>query len=239
MKNYVLIHGAWGEGAEFEEVVHYLSCDGNQAIAPDLPGHGNFTKPINEVTLDGYVERVRNVIDNIDGKVILIGHSLAGAIVSQVAEEIPNKIEKLVYICAFLPKNGDSAIGLMQSDDEGELLAKVVFSECQTFATINEEDIHNIMLHDAESKQVDKWIPKLSMKQATQPFMAPIRLSEDRFGTVPKYYIRSSLDKVLSVQLQDQMIKNWKVNKVFTLESGHFPLISMPEKLASTIKEIS
>ena len=238
MKNYVLVHGAWGEGSEFEEVIQFLSSDGSQVIAPDLPGHGNFTKPINEVTMDGYVEKVRNVINDIDGKIILIGHSLAGAIISQVAEEIPDKIEKLVYICAFLPKNGESAIGLMQSDEKGELLAKVVFSECQTFAIIKEEDIRNILLHDAESKQVDKMVPKLSMKQATQPFMAPIRLSEDRFGAVSKYYIRSFLDKVLSLQLQDQMIKNWKVNKVFTLESGHFPLISMPEKLVSTIKEI-
>lgn len=239
MKNYVFVHGAWGEGSEFRDVMELVSSDGKQVLAPDLPGHGAFSKPINEVTMDAYVKHVKGVINNIDGKVILLGHSLAGSIISQVAEEIPNKIESLIYICALFPKDGETAIGLMQSDENGELLPKVVFSECNSFATLKEDDIRNILLHDADSIQVEKMIPKLSMKQATQPFMAEVHLSGQNFGSVPKYFIRSSLDKVLTLSLQDKMIGNWKVEKVLTLQSGHFPMISMPKELAAAINDIN
>jgi len=70
-------------------------------------------------------------------------------------------------------------------------------------------------------------------------FMVPAQLSEKYFGSVPKYYIRASLDKVMSPPLQDEIISNWKVEQVFTLESGHFPLTSMANKLCETIKNIT
>lgn len=47
-----------------------------------------------------------------DGKVILVGHSLGGIIVTNVAEKVPGKISKLVYIGAFLPKSGRSLADL-------------------------------------------------------------------------------------------------------------------------------
>lgn len=238
MKHYVLVHGAWGEGSEFEAVAKTLSADGSTVITPDLPGHGNNYSPIPKVTMDAYVQRVIEVINDLDEKVVLVGHSLAGVVVALVAEAIPRKIERLVFICALLPKSGDSALGLMKSDPKGELLPKLVFSKCKSFATVKPEDIRNIMLQDAKSEDIEKMLPKLSMKQATQPFMASAQLSEDKFGTVPKYYVRASLDKVVSLTLQDSMITNWKMEQVFTLESGHFPLTSMPHRLGETIKKI-
>lgn len=237
MNHYVLVHGAWGEASEFEEVMKLLSADGSTVIALDLPGHGNNYKPIHKVTMDAYVQRVIEAINDLDQKVILIGHSLAGMVISQVAENLPNKVARLVYVCAMLPKNGDTGLGLMQSDKEGQLLSKVIFSEDRTFATLKAEDIRNILLHDADDKHIKKMLPKFSMKQATQPFMAPAQLSANNFGTVPKHYIRASLDKVLSLSLQDEMIANWKVAQVSTLASGHFPLISMANSLCEVIKK--
>lgn len=238
MKYYVLVHGAWGEASEFDEIARTLSADGNTVIAPDLPGHGNNYKPIHKVTMDAYVQRVIEVIDDLAEKVVLIGHSLAGVVIAQVAEAIPGKIERLVFICALLPKSGESGLGLMKSDHKGELLPKVVFSECGSFATVHPEDIRGIMLHDAKAENIERMLPGVSMRQATQPFMAVARLSQANFGTVPKYYIRAGLDRVVSVTLQDKMISNWRIERVFTLESGHFPMISMPRRLGETIKQI-
>jgi hypothetical protein len=77
-----------------------------------------------------------------------------------------------------------------------------------------------------------------SIKQATQPFMAPLELSKENFGGVPKIYIRAKLDKAMSFSLQNEMIGNGYVEHVFTLESGHFPLASMADELNKTIKSI-
>ncbi len=236
MKNYLLVHGAWGNAAEFDEVVKLLSTDGSLVTAIDLPGHGENKSPIAEVTMDAYVQSVINTITELDKKVTLVGHSLAGAIISQVAEIIPESIDRLVYVAAMLPKSGDTPLGLMQSDKKGELLPKIIFSADQTYATLKEEDIRGILLHDVKDEaHLTKSIPLFFMKQATQPFMATAQLSEEKFGSVPKYYIRATIDKVLSPSLQDEMISNWKVEQVFTLKSGHFPLTSIPEQLVDTI----
>ena len=240
MKNYVLVHGAWGGAWEFKAVVNLLSADGSNVIAVDLPGHGDNKAPIAEVTMDAYAQKVTDVISDLSEKVILVGHSFAGSIISQVAEGIPQNIDRLIYVAASLPKTGDTVLDLMQSDEKGKLLPKIIFSEDQTFATLANEDIRDLLLHDVEDdERVERLIPKFSIKQSTQPFMAPAQLSGEKFGSIPKYYIRAALDKVMSLSLQDEMISNWKVEQVFTLKSGHFPLTSMPEPLVEVINKAS
>ena len=237
MKHYVLVHGAWGGAWEFEEMVTLLAADGSNVIAVDLPGHGDNKTPIAEVTMAAYIQKTIDVIDSLNAKVILVGHSLAGSIISQVAEIIPEKIDRLVYVAASLPKTGDTVLGLMQSDKGGKLLPNIVFSEDQTYATITGKEVRDYMLHDVEDKaRVERLILHFLMKQATQPFMDPVKLSEANFGSVSKYYIRATMDQVMSIALQDEMLNNWKVDQVVTLESGHFPLTSMAQKLSQVIQ---
>jgi len=238
MKNFVLVHGAWGGSWEFDRVSELLSTDGNKVSAIDLPGHGNNKSPLDQITMDAYVSAVIDVVRKHDQPVILVGHSLAGAIISQVAEAIPEKIEKLIYVAAMLPKSGDTALNLMQNDKDGELLAHLIFSDDQSYVTISGDTVRKILLHDVEdSELVNSLIPHFLMKQSTQPFMAESKLTNEKFGSVAKYYIRASLDKVLSPSLQETMLTNWQVEKVFTLESGHFPLTSIPTKLVDIIRQ--
>lgn len=238
-KTYILIHGAWGAAWEFDEVKELLSKDGSIVHALDLPGHGENKREIAEVTMDEYVKHIEDFISKIDGKVILVGHSLGGATISQVAEENFTKIEKLIYVAAMLPKNGDSPLGLMQSDKYGQLLSRIIFSEDQSYAMLNDEMVRDLLLHDVTDKErLDEIVPEFLVKQAVQPFTAEIAISAKKFGSVPKYYIRASLDKVLTPELQDKMIKNWDVKKVFTLSSGHFPITSIATKLTDVIREI-
>jgi len=238
-KTFILIHGAWGAAWVFDEVNKLLSKDGSKVYVFDLPGHGENQKEISDVTMDAYVNHIDNFIRKIDGKVILVGHSLGGAIMSQVAERISNKIEKLIYVAAMLPKNGDSPLGLIQSDKYGQLLPRITFSEDQSYATLDDSMVRELFLHDVTNKErLDKIVPEFLVKQAVQPFTAVIEVTDKNFGSVPKYYIRTSLDKVLTPELQDRMISNWDVVKVFTLNSGHFPITSIADKLTEVIWEI-
>ncbi len=238
MSNILLIHGAWGGAWEFEDIVKILNERGHQARAIDLPGHGHAVAPIAEVTMDAYVARVAEEVSAIDGKVVLVGHSLAGSIVSQVAELAPEKIERLVYVCAILPRNGETPLGLMQSDEAGELLSRIVFSDDGSCATLREDDVRAILLHDVrEAGRVDEFAPLFAVKQAVEPFTVPARLTRAAFGSVPKSYLRCSLDKVLSPALQDRMVSGTDVDRILTLESGHFPLMSIPERLVEALAE--
>lgn len=73
-------------------------------VVVNLPAHGADNTNGSGIGLNVYVKAVTEAINKVNGKVILVGHSMAGMIISQVTENIPNKIEKLVYVSAFLPK---------------------------------------------------------------------------------------------------------------------------------------
>lgn len=240
MSNIILVHGAWGSAWEFSDVVNLLSSDSNKVTALDLPGHGQNAQPIADVTMAAYVKAVIDAINAQNEKVILVGHSLAGAIISQVAEEVPEKIDRLIFVAAILPANGETPLSLMQSDERGQLLPNTIFSRDQTYATITEETVRTVLLNDINDQEhLDRLVPHFLFKQATQPFMAEAQLTKEKFGAVRKFYVRASADKVLTPELQGRMLNSWKMNKVFTLESGHFPLNSIPQALVDVIHEAS
>ena len=153
---------------------------------------------------------------------------------SLVAEKVPHKIERLIYVAAFLLADGGTVLEAMQSDD-GEFLPNIVFSDDQSYATLPEATLRSAGFHDVDEKVIQRFLPLIVEKQATEPFMAKVSLSEENFGGVPKTYIRTSIDRVTTPALQDRMIANWNVEVVHDLASGHFPAFSVPEKLANLL----
>ncbi len=236
MKNYLLVHGAWGGAWEFKATLDGLRRLGHRAHAVDLPGHGQNNAPIPGVTMDTYVQTVIDEAEALTGPIVLVGHSLGGAIISQVAERIPDKIERLVYVAAILPQHGETPMDLMQSDADGQLLPRLEFSEDGTYVTVGPDAVKGVLLHDVhEPERLESFLPHFAMRQATAPFLFAAQLSQTRFGSVAKTYVRASLDKVLSTSLQDRMLSHWNVDQVLTLESGHFPLMSVPESLIESL----
>lgn len=108
-KTYILVHGAWYGGWCWYKVAPLLEAKGYQVMAIDLPGYGNDSTPAAIVTLDDYVSKVAETAHSVKGKVVLVGHSMGGAVISQASELLgPEKVEKLVYLDAFLLKDGES-----------------------------------------------------------------------------------------------------------------------------------
>lgn len=232
MSHYILLHGAWEESRMWDDVSPILQQNGHTVTAIDLPGHGANKHPNSLVTTSSYIQAVVDVITQLDHQVILVGHSMNGALISHVAEQIPEKIERLIYVTAFLLKDGGSVLEAMQSDADGEVLPEIVFSDDQAYATLPEAALRRIGFHDIEESAIKRFLPLMAEWQATEPFMAKLVLSDKNFGSVPKTYIRTGMDKMVSPALQDTMIGNWEVESVLDLESGHFPAFSVPEKLA-------
>jgi len=236
MTHYILVHGAWEGSWSWDYVRPTLEKQGHTVTALNLHGGSDDGKNITNVTMDSYVEIVVNAITQLDHKVVLVGHSMAGAVISLVAEQIPERLEKLVYVAAFLLGNGDSVLEAMQRDPGGEFLPELIFSDDQGSAEALEITWRNKAFHDVEEVRILETLPLLlGVYQATEPFMAKVTVSEDRFGSVPKDYIRTSIDKMVSPILQSEMLENWNVDQVYTLQSGHFPTLSVPEELAELI----
>ena len=101
-KHFVLVHGAWC----WEKVTPLLAAMGHEAHTLDLPGLGNDPAPVSGITLDSYVNAVKDVILSVNEPVVLVGHSMGGLIITQTAELVPDRVQALGYLAAFSPGNG-------------------------------------------------------------------------------------------------------------------------------------
>ncbi|MFD8387285.1 alpha/beta fold hydrolase [Streptomyces sp. NPDC059679] len=97
----VLIHGAFADASSWSTVVERLQRQGYRVLAPALPLRG----------LASDTAYIRSVLDSLTGPVVLVGHSYGGAVISQAAADDP-QVKALVYIAAFVPEVGESALQL-------------------------------------------------------------------------------------------------------------------------------
>lgn len=112
---FVLVHGAWQHAGTWDLVTPRLQARGHRVWTPRLSG---LRKDANEldrdVTLDTHIDDVVTLLEREDlTDVILVGHSYAGMIITGVAEAAASRIARLVYIDAFVPRHGDSALQLL------------------------------------------------------------------------------------------------------------------------------
>lgn len=201
-------------------------------VAPDLPGHGNDKTPIPDITLQAYADHVCRVLDAQPGKVILVGHSMGGIVITQVAEQRPEKIETLVYLAAFLPRNGESLVMLAKQDSESLIMPNLIFADDQSFIKIRDEWLREAFYGDC-SEEDTKRAKSLLVPQATAPFATPVSTSEEKFGKVQRIYISCLGDRAITPSAQAKMYNALSCEKVIYMDTSHSPFLSAPEKLAS------
>jgi pimeloyl-ACP methyl ester carboxylesterase len=110
----VLVHGAWGGGWDWKHVDQLLTADGHKVYRPTLTGQGERSHLAGtNIDLDTHIQDIVNVILWEDlHDVVLMGHSYGGMVITGVADRVPDRIRRLVYLDAFAPTNGESANGI-------------------------------------------------------------------------------------------------------------------------------
>ena len=114
---YVIVHGAWGGGWSFKKIDQLLTENGNIVYRPTLTGQGEkvhlASKEINLKT--HFNDIINTILFEELHNVILVGHSYGGMVISGVAERIPERIKKLIYVDAFVPVDMESLSDLVES----------------------------------------------------------------------------------------------------------------------------
>ena len=236
MSTYVLIHGAWHGGWCWDKVVPLLEKAGHKVQAPDLPGHGKDRTPIQEVSLQAYADRVCGILDGQPGPVILVGHSMGGIVITQVAEYRPGKVETLVYLTAFLVRNSESLRQVFQGDTETLLRPNMVMAEDQS-CTVRDEAIKEVFYGDCSDEDVAR-ARSLVVPQALAPFAAAVRTTEENFGRIPRVYIECLRDRTISPSAQKRMYAALPCRTVISMDTSHSPFFSAPEELVARLTSL-
>ena len=238
MATFILIHGAFHGGWCWEKVKPILEQNGNTVVAPDLPSHGADRTSIADVTLALYSERICEVLEQQSEKVILVGHSLGGLSITQAAEERPDDIGLLVYLTAFLLKNGESRLSVREREPSGSLLPPYMemFPE-DGYVTVKEEGLKPAFYHDCSDEDI-AWAKSKIGKQALKPMGAPLVTSDHKFGGVRRVYIECLQDRALVPEFQKQMYTDLPCEQVLSMDTSHSPFMSAPKELTNHLMSL-
>src|SRR6187402_1481075 len=156
LSTIILVHGAWADATAWQAVVPLLKAQGHEVIAVNLPGHGTDATSFTNISLQSYTEVVKNAIGD-RKNVVLVGHSMAGLVISQVAEEIPAQIKELVYLAAYLPQNGESLLSLAKQDPDTHIGKYLKIDEATGSAIVAKDGVIDVFAADAPA-QVGEYI---------------------------------------------------------------------------------
>lgn len=235
-KNYVLVHGAWQAPYVWDAVKANLINEGNHVTIVELPGHGSDQTVPSTLTLTSYRDKVLDAMSGINGKVILVGHSLGGMIISAVAEQNPSKIEKLVYLAAYLPLSGQSLLSLAGTDAGSALgdsvnHVPILTQNANGTLDVLRDQLVNVFIQDG-SVQAKNLVLQNYRPEPAIPFTNPVTLTTANFGSVEKVYIKTLQDRVISPGLQARMIASGNVKTVYQLNTSHSAFLAKPDSVA-------
>jgi pimeloyl-ACP methyl ester carboxylesterase len=231
-KTYVIVPGAWSAPYAWAQVKTSLENSGNKVIVVQLPGHGTDQMAPQSLTLDIYKNVVISTIDSIGGKVILVGHSFGGVVISDVAESIPSKIEKLVYVGAFVPLSGQSCLALASTDSTSVLGANLVPSADGATLGVVQDEIINSFIQDGTTDEQNLLLTNYRAEPLI-PLTNNVNLTAANYGSVPKIYIKTLQDHAVTPVLQNRMLAATPgFSSILAINTSHCPFLVKPDSLA-------
>lgn len=218
VRNIVLVHGAFADGSSWLPVIDRLQRKGYHVTAVQNP----------LTSLSDDVAATRRVLERQKGGVILVGHSWAGAVVTEAGNA--DNVRGLVYLSALVPDTGESV---------GDMLGRLAAP--MDGLTPDKEGL--LWLDDpAAYRQVmagDVSASKARLLAATQQPIS-VRTFADKVTTAawrskPSWYLVTEDDKALQPRVQRTLAQYIGATTV-TLKSSHMSLVSHPDAVASLIE---
>ena len=229
MATFVLVPGAYGGAWLWRRVARLLAAAGHEAFPVSLTGMGervHLAHP--DIDLDTFIQDVVNVIEFGElENVILVGHSFGGMVVSGVAERVPDKIEQVVFLDAYVPQDGQSA---------ADLLGPQAAAFAQHIA-----DTQGDGWRIPPQNPPDARLTPMPIKTAFQP----VRIGNPVAAALARTFIYCTEDKdepdpfIAPIILAAERIKADETWRYYELESGHGAMIQAPEKLVHLLLELA
>lgn len=226
VKNVVLVHGAFADGSGYKGVYEALTKQGYHVTVVQNP----------LTSLEDDVAATKLALDAQDGPAILAGHSWGGAVITQAGNH--PKVAGLVYIAAFQPDNGESALkwfqtaqpapenGVLPPNDKG-----IVYYDKAKY--------HAGFCGDLSKEEAEFMYASQGSFYA-KCFVSPI--TDAAWRTKPTFGIVATDDKSINPEIQRNMYKRSNT-KVTEIKGSHAVYISQPQKVAAVIiqaaKEVS
>ena len=235
--SFVLVSGAWHGGWCWERVAPLLEAEGYRVAAPDPLGMGSDKTPLASVNLAAWGDQIAAVVGAQPEPVVLVGHSRGGVIISEAAERVPDKIASLVYLAAFLLPDG-ATLGGASGRGRSEEAPRILIKGEDGTTTVEPSAVASNFYNTTSPE----WVARAQSLLTPEPmasFATPLKLTDDRFGRVPRAYVEALQDRAVRIELQRSMHAALPCDPVITLDTDHSPFYSDPEALAAALLQVA
>ncbi len=221
-KTFVIVHGAWGGGWGFKELASILQAAGHEVYRPTLTGLGERVHLASlEVNLGTHIQDIVNVIEFEDlRRVTLVGHSYGGMVITGVADRIPKRLSRVIYVDAHLPNDGESMFDLI-GIDRARRLTKLANTR-------------------GDGWRVPPWWPdkKKDVDHPLSTFRDPVHLQNPLSAKIPGTYILTLEPGAKTDRFSRSAVRarqrGWRYHE---LRTRHNVQWTMPNKLAILLME--
>ena len=215
--NIVLVHGLWADGSSWSKVIPILENAGHRVIAVQLAAH----------SLADDVATVKRAIDLVGGPTILVAHSFGGFVITNAGYNNKN-VTGLVYVSAFAPDEGESAVNFVPV---ASLPPGLLVFDSGGFAYLNPEKFHEAFVQDANATEAETLA--VVQKPAHQSlFTEPS--GPPAWKQLPTWFEVSENDRIIPPDVQRKFAQRMNATTI-SLNSSHASLVSHPDEIAELI----
>jgi pimeloyl-ACP methyl ester carboxylesterase len=215
--NIVLVHGLWADGSSWSKVIPILKKAGHRVIAVQLAAH----------SLADDVATVKRAIDLVGGPTILAAHSFGGFVITNAGYNNKN-ITGLVYVAAFAPDEGESAVNFVPV---ASLPPGLLVFDSGGFAYLNPEKFHEAFVQDANVTEAETLA--VVQKPAHQSLFAEPS-GPPAWKQLPTWFEVSENDRIIPPDAQRKFAQRMNATTI-SLNSSHASLVSHPDEIAELI----
>lgn len=230
---FVLVHGAWHGGWCWGRVAGLLRAQGHTVFTPTLTGLGERAHLLKAgIDLSTHVTDIVNIMkwERLTN-VVLCGHSYGGMVISGVAEQMPDAISSMVFLDAFVPRNGEAVT---------DLTGPAVLEAIQAARTRGDIAVPPRAAEAFGVNAADRaWVDAMCGPHPIETYFEKMRLTGARERISRKTYVRAAsyanpgFDRALARVKADP---SWNTYEV---PCGHDVMIDMPEPLAEILVEVA
>jgi pimeloyl-ACP methyl ester carboxylesterase len=188
LARFVLVHGGFSGAWIWLPLIDTLKEAGHLVEAFDLPGMGDDHTSASEVSLDSYAGRVCEVLAANSEPAVVVGHGMGGIVAAQGAARCPERVAALVYVAAFLPKDGQSLLDLTKLPEGcGEQALANVIVEGEPPVAVMRAAASRHTLHGACTEDVAAWPIARQCPQPVSPLPVAVSIPPGVLNGINRY----------------------------------------------------
>ncbi|MGW4401169.1 alpha/beta hydrolase [Amycolatopsis nivea] len=225
---------------------------------PGQPGLAAEKSALRDLTLQDSTDVVLETLVSARTRyrnVVLVAHSAGGSVVSAAAEQAPELVDRLVYLSSFVPAGRPRFADYIEAEENAGAVQVPPVGDPAELGAIRinplspdpavTDVIRRAFLNDLPAAASDSWRQFLHPDHPFSSFVTPVPLSAERWGRIPRSYLRLTGDLALPPVTQDLMISEAdqvtpdNPFQVRSLPGGHSPFVTRPAELATMFAAVA